>query len=82
MSQFDSILNGIAEAAKVLDRMGVPVVGMAPIAIEGARKLAGAFDAFKEANGGSAPPQAQAVRDARLAEVLAHAESTASKLEG
>lgn len=77
---FGSILSLIAQAADKLDDF-VPGVGIATTVLKGAQGLATAFDHFKEANGGAAPPEAQAVRDGKLAQVLAHAESTANRLD-
>lgn len=82
MAQFNGILSMIAQAAQGLGAVGVPGAGLVGTALKGGAKLAEAFDHFKEANGGTAPPEAQAVRDGKLAAVLAHAESTASRLDG
>lgn len=72
LGQLGAILKSVAEHA---------VPGASNV-IKTVEALGTAFDNLKDANGGSAPPEAQADRDAALARVLKHAADTASRLEG
>jgi hypothetical protein len=83
MSLFNGPLGLLADALKGMMPQGVQnIATAAPSVIKAVQSAVQAFDHLKEANGGSAPPQAQAVRDARLAEVTAHAGRVADSLDG
>jgi hypothetical protein len=79
MSMFDGLLHTLAGAAQELAGRIVP--GAAPL-LEAGKSLMAAFNSVKQANGGTAPPDAQAKHDALFEKVKAHAESTFDRLEG
>jgi hypothetical protein len=89
MSDINRVLSLLGEAAKVAAVLPIPgaaaaagAVRAAPAVAAGLQGIASAFDNFKAANGGKAPPAAQADRDAALRRVQQHAASTADRLEG
>lgn len=79
--RFDEILSGIGHVVDKLHDLGLPGTDIAETVVHGAQGLASAFDHFKAANGGAAPPEAQASRDQKLQKVLDHAKSVADKLD-
>jgi hypothetical protein len=83
MSLFDGPLGHLADALKSMLPQGAQsLINAAPNVINAVHSAVAAFDHLKEANGGHAPPQAQAIRDQRLAEVTAHAGRVADSLDG
>lgn len=77
--QLNGLLSMLGNAAKTLAPMIVP--GAGPLIAAG-KALSEAFTAAKTANGGTAPPEAEAAHDALFDRVKAHADSTLGRLEG
>lgn len=75
----NAILSGLGSLAA---RIAPAVIPGAGPAIKAAQALSAAFLSVKEANGGTAPADAEAQHDALFARVKAHAESTFDRLEG
>lgn len=78
MANFDAILKMVGQAAETL----APLVPGGGPALAAAKALTDAFGALKQANGGTAPADAEAAHDALFAKVMAHADRTLGRLEG
>lgn len=85
----DMVLSLLGNAAAGLNpQLGAAVkVGTAAFQnrdklIAGGKALTEAFNSFKEANGGTAPADAEAKHDAMVASVTAHAKQTFDRAEG
>jgi len=78
MQNLDMILSLVGRAASTL----APLVPGGGPALAAAKALSEAFGSLKQANGGSAPPEAEAAHDALFKRVMAHADKTLGRLEG
>ena len=79
MADLGSILSSLGGVAGNLAGLIVPG---ADKLVEAAKSLNDAYNHVKEANGGTAPADAEAAHKALMAKVNAHADSTLGRLEG
>lgn len=78
-----TILNGIlAQLGSIAGQLATSIVPGAGAAIKAGEAILAAFNVVKEANGGTAPADAEAQHQALLEKVNAHADATLGRAEG
>lgn len=82
MSALNNVLLSLGSAAKILTAQIIPGAGNLGNLVKAGEALGAAFKTIKDANGGTAPADAEASHDALFEKVKAHADGTLSRLEG
>lgn len=82
MTILTTVLSSLGGTAKLLAGALIPGAGNIDELVKAGESIIAAFNTTKEANGGTAPADAEESHKLLLSKVQAHAEGTLGRLEG